>query len=71
MGERIVSPRVRLLPGVPPEPAGSDSPVSGEEEALAQMAVLSGVGLSNAGISLFLRGLSNSQYSSLINQGVS
>lgn len=54
MAERIVSPRVRLLPAYGEEAPASDPVPLDEEEQLASLAALSGVDLSNRPVTSFI-----------------
>ena len=59
MAERLISPRVRLLPSYGEEAAASDPMAPGEEESLASLAALSGVDLSNRAVTRFIASFSN------------
>lgn len=68
MAERIVSPRVRLIPNLGLEPAASDPVPIEEEESLASLAALSGVPLTNRAVTSFIASFTNAALAQI--QGV-
>jgi hypothetical protein len=69
VAERILRRAPRLMPVVAPEPGVFAAPNPQQEDVLAQMAVLSGVDQNNpTAIASFLKGLSNTVYSTYMNE---
>ncbi len=59
MAERIISPRVRLIPNIGGEPAASDPVAPGEEESLASLAALAGLPLTNRAVTAYVSAFNN------------
>ena len=59
MAERIISPRVRLLPVYGEEEAASDPVSRQDEESLASLAALGGVDLNNRAVTNYIARFSN------------